>query len=316
LIPSPLDCYTWTKFGLTYDVSAHNPHWGLTHALVPTPQVITSNQVAIYASFIDQEFRGRIGRVDIRIDNGLPEVFKVSPDPILDLGVEGSFSQYGVGMGAFWPNQINGDLYFVAFDRPKGFKFKAFTGKATFNSSTKQYEHVSDKPKFGPEMGGETIVGVHDIFEYQGLMHVLVSIGSGFEQINGKDFPQYQVHLASGPNLENLKISDKPIIEAKTPIYRIGRPRITKTTKGFEILVTAGSLDGSYLPEAYYSPDLINWTRGSVESFVSKQIFDFDDKQQCYLSRFTINREEWIVYNGNHMGISGFGFARGQLNDF
>jgi hypothetical protein len=314
LIPSPLDCYTWTKFGLTYDASAHNPTWGLTHALVPTPLVIDPNHVAIYSSFIDHEFRGRIGRVDIRVDNGHPEVLDVSRNPILDLGIAGSFSQYGVGMGAFWPNQVNCDLYFVAFDRPAGFKFKAFTGKARFNSTNQRYEHVSDKPEFGPEMGGQTIVGVHDIFEHQGLMHVLVSIGSGFERINGKNFPQYQVHLASGTDLEHLEISDKPIIEAKSPTYRIGRPRITKTTEGFEVLVTAGKLDGSYLPEVYYSRDLVDWTRGSVESFVSKQVIDFDDKHQCYLSRFTLNGEEWIVYNGNNMGISGFGLAKGVLN--
>jgi hypothetical protein len=277
--------------------------------------VVTPSQVAIFCSFIDQEFRGRIGRVDIGFEKGYPEVVDVKQNPILDLGVKGSFSQYGVGMGAFWPNQVNGELYFVAFDRPKGFKFKAFTGKARFDVSSQQYVHTSDTPKFGPEMGGRTIVGVHDIFEHDGLTHILVSIGSGFERINGKEYPQYQVHLASGTDLEHLEISDKPIIEAISPTYRIGRPRITKIHDGFEILVTAGTLDGSYLPEAYYSPNLSEWTKGSVKSFVSQQIKDFDDLHQCYLSRFNINGEEWIVYNGNHMGIDGFGFARGDLID-
>lgn len=314
MTPFPLDSYSWIKLGLTYNAFELNPTWGLTHALVPTPLVIAPNVVAIYSSFIDNDFRGRIGRVDIRIDNGHPEVLNVSQNPILDLGIAGSYSQYGVGMGAFWPNELNGDLFFVAFDRPPGFKFKAFTGKARFNSSSQRYEHVSDKPKFGPELGGKTIVGVHDIFMHQGLVHVLVSIGSGFEQINGKEFPQYQIHLASGTDLEHLEISEKPIIEAKTPTYRIGRPRMTITTTGFEILVTAGKLDGSYLPEVYYSQDLVSWTRGSVNSFVSKQIIDFDDLHQCYLSRFTLNGEEWIVYNGNNMGIKGFGLAKGVLN--
>jgi hypothetical protein len=310
---APLDCYNWTKFGLTYDSSGHNPSWGQTHALVPTPQVLNSDRVAIFSSFIDHQFRGRVGRVDIGFEKGFPEVVEVKKNPILDLGGEGSFSQYGVGMGAFWPNQINGDLYFVAFDRPEGFKFKAFTGKAKFDFSIQQYVHTSRTPTFGPEMGGQTIVGVHDIFEHDGITHALVSIGSGFERINGKEYPQYQVHLASGIDLEHLEISDRPIIEAISPTYRIGRPRITKITDGFEVLVTAGTLDGSYLPEAYYSSNLIEWRKGTVKNFVSKEVKDFDDRHQCYLSRFTLGGEEWVVYNGNNMGIDGFGFAKGNF---
>ena len=310
----PLDSYTWTKFGLTYDSTRHNPTWGRTHALVPTPQVISSNEVAIYSSFIDQDFRGRIGRVNIGFNRGYPEVIDINHEPILNIGVEGSFSQYGVGMGTFWPNQEYGDLYFVAFDRPKGFKFKAFTGRAIFDLSSKKYVQVSEVPKFGPELGGRTIVGVHDIFQHDGLIHILVSIGSGFEIINGKEYPQYEVHLASGSDLEHIEISNKPIIEARYPVYRIGRPRITKITNGFEILVTAGTINGTYLPESYYSLNLKEWTKGSVESFTSTHIKDFDDQHQCYLSRFTLDGEEWIVYNGNKMGLGGFGFAKGELN--
>lgn len=310
----PLESYVWTKFGLTYDSTRHNPTWGLTHALVPTPQVISSKEVAIYSSFIDNDFRGRIGRVNIGFNSGYPEVIDVNQEPILNIGVEGSFSQYGVGMGTFWPNQEYGDLYFVGFDRPKGFKFKAFTGKAIFDVSCRKYVQVSEIPKFGPELGGITIVGVHDIFQNNGLMHILVSIGSRFEIINGKEYPQYEVYLASGPDLEHLEISNKPIIEARYPVYRIGRPRITKIANGFEILVTAGTINGTYLPEAYYSLDLKEWTKGSVKSFTSTHINGFDDQQQCYLSRFTLDGKEWIVYNGNKMGFGGFGFAKGELN--
>lgn len=97
----PLESYAWTKYGLTYDSTRHNPSWGSTHALVPTPQVLSSNEVAIYSSFVDQEFRGRIGRVDIGFHSGHPEVINVNHEPTMNIGVEGSFSQYGVGMGTF-----------------------------------------------------------------------------------------------------------------------------------------------------------------------------------------------------------------------
>jgi hypothetical protein len=308
-----INAYNWEKFGLTYSSKISNPHWGSSHALVPTPVVIDSRNVAIFSSFIDDEFRGRIGRVDVDFSDGKPRISKVYHDPILDLGNAGTFSQYGVGMGAFWPNVIGGDLYFVAFDRPKDVKFKAFTGKAIFDENSQIYRHESSQPKFGQEMGGKTIVGLHDIFEFDGLIHALISIGSGFEIIDGKEFPQYQVHIASGPNLDRLIINPSPIIKATKPTYRIGRPRISKIMDGFEVLVTAGTTHGTYLPEAYYSTDLNKWTQIPIENFTKNTVPGFDDLHQCYLSRFEINGESWIVYNGNKMGIEGFGFAKGVL---
>jgi hypothetical protein len=310
-----INAYNWKKTGLTYSSKLSNPQWGQTHALVPTPVVIDSRTVAIYSSFIDSEFRGRIGRVDVTIIEGIPEVSKIYQEPILDLGKVGTFSQYGVGMGAFWPNKVGGDLYYVAFDRPKEVKFRAFTGKAVFEQKSGVYRHESSEPKFGPEMGGTTIVGLHDILEFDGLIHALISIGSGFEIINGKEFPQYQVHIASGPDIDQLVINPTPIIEATKPTYRIGRPRIKRILGGFEVLVTAGTIHGSYLPEAYYSSDLISWVRGPIDTFTKNSIDGFDDKHQCYLSRFELNDETWIVYNGNQMGIDGFGFAKGELID-
>lgn len=312
-MPKEINHYLWEKFGLTYDAKKSNPTWGPTHALVPTPVVIDDENVAIFSSFVDRDFRGRIGRVDINFSSGNPTVANVQEIPVLDLGPQQTFSQYGVGMGTFWPPKLYGDLYFVGFDRPTGFKFKAFSGKAIWDEAQGSYTHTETMPMFGEDFGGKTIVGIHDIFEVNGLMNALISIGSSFEHIEGKDFPRYQVHLAQGQDLDALEISTHPIIPALDDVYRIGRPRITRLDRGFEILVTAGSVRGSYLPEAYFSEDLVTWTQKSTKSFTEKTINGFDDLHQCYLSRFTLKGEEWIVYNGNNMGLLGFGFAKGNL---
>lgn len=310
--PLPLNEYQWEKYGLVYSAEL-NPEWGKTHALVPSPVVLDEDTVRIYCSFIDNDFRGRIGYVDLQLGLEHPVITQISEKPVLELGADSTFSQYGVGMGTFWPNNPEGDLYFVGFDRPAGFKFKAFSGRANYDKVKKSHVHSQKDPYFGSEFGGETIVGVHDIFEYGDLVHALISIGSGFETIDGKEYPRYQVHIASGRELDSLQISTEPIIRATHPVYRIGRPRIYETQNGFEILVTAGELSGSYLPKVFYSQDLKKWNEGSCESFVSTTIPGFDDKHQCYLSRFKLKETEYIVYNGNSMGLQGFGIAKGLI---
>jgi hypothetical protein len=291
----------------------NNPAWGPTHALVPNPTVLNDHEVRIHCSFLDADFKGQIGYVDLKISDQI-EVIGISKSPILELGNQGSFSQFGTGMGTFWPKCQGGDLIYVGFDRPSGFKFKAFSGIATNEIDSDVYRNIEMVPTFGAEMGGSTIVGVHDVVELNNDLNVFVSIGNGFQNIEGRDFPKYQVSLFRGKDLRDLKLVRHNIIPTQGNTYRIGRPQVYEIENGFEMLVTAGTLEGQYLPRVFYSGDLETWTEESTDSFTKNSLPGVDDSHQCYLSRFRLGEREFIVYNGNNMGLNGFALAEGFRN--
>lgn len=300
---------SWRKQAFHVGIDFHLPKWAESHTLVPTPLVLGEKKVRIFASFLDSFFVGRIGWIDLEYDDDFFKVQQVSEEPFLDTGAKGSFSEYGTGLGCFWPREKPEHISFVGFSRPPGYKFKAFSGLEKIeNLST--FQKIADSESWlGGDTFGKTIVGLHDLIEIDRTIYGFVSLGDDFQIIDGRPFPRYQVGLLSGTDLENLILVSKNILPVPRDVYRMGRPRVELTNRGVEILVTVGTFDGRYFPMAFYSEDLKTWREESIESFCSVIVPNFDNLQQCYLSRFSLQNKEFIVYNGNDMGRYGFGIA-------
>jgi hypothetical protein len=312
LISEPIWRLQWEKTSFIQGVDYQSPKFGTSHALVPTPLILTEDVVRIYCSFVDQNFIGRIGWVDLQFKGKGFKVIDVSKDPFLDVGMTNSFSAYGTGLGAFWPKNRPDYLFYIGFNRPKNVKFHAFTGLVTIPSKDFGGVNSELEPFLGPAPGYSTIVGLHDLVESQGKLIAFVSLGDDFLRIDGKELPKYQVGIAVGTSVNDLVIKQKSILSVDKDVYRLGRPRIEVTTDGYELLVTAGNLRGEYFPLAYYSHDLSNWERRDLKSFTETVIPRFDDAQQCYLTRFNMLGHQFIAYNGNQMGRYGFGIAKAR----
>lgn len=299
----------WTKQAFMIGRDFFLPKWARSHALVPTPIVVNNNSLRIFSSFVDSEFIGRIAWIDLDYNGETFKVREVSQIPYLEVGDESSFSEFGTGLGCFWPRENPEYLAYIGFSRPLGFKFKAFSGLKKVEITGVEGYKANIDVWLGGDKLGKTIVGIHDLIEINGLIYGFVSFGDDFEIIDQKPYPKYQVGLIGGSRLEELELISKMILPIPKDVYRMGRPRAEITKRGIEVLVTAGTTDGRYFPLAYYSNDLKEWTAQSLESFRNTCLPQFDDKQQCYLSRFSFQNKEFIVYNGNDMGRFGFGIA-------
>ncbi|MGZ3883577.1 MAG: hypothetical protein ACXVPD_05130, partial [Bacteroidia bacterium] len=68
--------------------------WAKTHAMTPTIDVM-DDRIRVYFSSLNEQMTGRIGFVDL--DKKNPEnVIHVSKEPVLDIGVDGTFDDNGV----------------------------------------------------------------------------------------------------------------------------------------------------------------------------------------------------------------------------
>jgi hypothetical protein len=306
--PAACDLY-WTKQTFIIGRDFVLPKWACSHTLVPTPIIVDDNTVRIFSSFVDSDFVGRIAWIDMDYNGETFEVKEVSQLPYLEVGDKNSFSEFGTGLGCFWPRESPEYLAYIGFSRPPGFKFKAFSGLKKVGVAAVEGYTANIDTWLGGDKLGKSIVGIHDLIEINGFIYGFVSFGDDFEIINQKPYPKYQVGLMGGFQLKELELISKRILPIPKNVYRMGRPRAEMTRRGIELLVTAGTTDGRYFPLAYYSNDLKVWTEERLESFRQTCVPGFDDKQQCYLSRFSIQGKEFIVYNGNDMGRFGFGIA-------
>lgn len=300
----------WEKFTFVQSRDYQLPNWAQSHFLVPTPFLLSDGLLRVYGSFLNSNFVGRIGWIDVDLSKDNPKVVEVSQSPFLDVGAKNSFSEYGTGMGFIFKNLSQNYLGYVGFSRPSDVKFRAFSDLIPFNDPSKVELDSAINPRYGSDFGGKTITGFHDLLLENETYIGLFSLGNDFELIADKPYPRYQVAIATGDSLDSLKIVSENITPNMEDYYRIGRPRLTKVGNTYELLVTAGHRGGAYQPFVFYSGDLINWEKGDLNNFTSSTVSGFDDLHQCYLSKFFYSGNNYVVYNGNYMGKLGFGIAR------
>ena len=84
----------WKKLGLLY-VPDGERTWAVSHAASPTASMPNEDRVRIFVALLDRAQVGRIGYVDVEAANPL-RVLQVSREPVLDIGVPGTFDDNGV----------------------------------------------------------------------------------------------------------------------------------------------------------------------------------------------------------------------------
>lgn len=293
---------SWRKLGLVYPV-ALNPSWGATHALVPTVGESGDGHVRVYCSFLDGEGRGRIGWFQLELDED-PSISKVSERPYLDLKNPG-FCADGTGLGSFYPGPRGPQLAYLGFQRQQDVKFRAFSGTLPVTSGADCVEVGVGNQLILDRDACSTIEGIHDVVKHEHEFFCFFSCGDGFITIGGTDKPRYEVKLGIGPSLSQLRIIPEPVIAAEHPTYRIGRSRISRLRSGWEMLVTAGTVDGGYYPRVFHSSDLVSWSPTDKFPIPLGEAGAPDSRSICYVERFSMGDTEYLLYNGNDMGRDG-----------
>ena len=72
---------------------------------------------------------------------------------------------------------------------------------------------------------------------------------------------------------------------------------------------TAGTLSGNYYPGIAISLDGKNWQRDSKKFYLPLSVSGWDSRHISYPVSLSLPDRTLIFYNGNDMGINGFGVA-------
>ena len=300
----------WSKLGLVYK-SPLNGSWNDNSALTPTPIRLNGDVIRVYASFRDKFGVGRIGYVDLSSSNPT-EVLGVSHSPVLDIGQPGSFDDNGMILGdVIW---VGGKLYmyYVGFQLVKKVKFLAYTGLAISEDGGETFVRRGATPVMDRSDEGLFIRAIHTVRFEEGKFKAWYATGNGWQAINGKLFPQYEISYTESK--DGLAFSDGQVVIENTKSnleYRIGRPRVYKKGSQYEIYFTYGTTDGSYFVGYADSKDGVTWNRDDSILGLSLSSKGWDSRHLCYPALFqTDDGIEYMIYNGNDMGLDGFGIAK------
>ena len=300
----------WEKKGLIYKAPLDNS-WMDNSALTPTPLLKNSAIIRVYAGFRDKKGISRIGYVDLASDD--PSVVKgVSTKPVLDIGQDGMFDDNGVILGDIVRIENKLYMYYVGFQIVNKVKFLAYSGLAISSDNGDTFQKYSQTPILDRNDEGLYIRAIHSVIYDEGKFKIWYATGNGWEYIGGNHFPQYDINYIESTDGKSIFGSGHKCItnNPENNEYRIGRPRVIKRNDQYIMTFTYGTTDGRYIAGCATSLDGINWNRADEGLGIELSKDGWDSMHLCYPAILSVNDDTYMFYNGNNMGVDGFGYAK------
>jgi len=295
----------WHKKGLIYRPNG-DQGWMNNSALTPTPILLNSETIRVYAGFRDEAGISRIGFVDVSADNP-SEIIRVSEKPCLDIGRDGCFDDNGIILGDVVYDGSQYRMYYIGFQLVNKVKFLAFSGLA-LSRDGESFERYSETPVLDRHAHATFIGAIHTVLKEDNQWRVWYSIGDDWQMVDGKSFPQYEIW--GGASSDGIHIQDRKLeIPCEGEEYRIGRPSVYKVRDKYLMFYTWGTPNGDYLPGVAISDDGRQWRRKDELLGIALSEEGWDSVHLCYPRLVMYKDKTYMFYNGNNMGIDGFGYA-------
>lgn len=298
----------WIKKGLIYNLTGEST-WAKNTVLTPTPFLISDEVIRIFASFRDEFGRGRIGYIDVEASNP-QKVLNVSSSPLLDLGKEGTFDDNGMLLGDILRDGNEIKMYYIGFQLVQNVKFLAYTGLAISTDNGSSFKRYLDVPIMDRKQNALYINAIHTVLKEDNIYKIWYSVGNGWEMIDGKLYPQYDIRYTESK--DGIHFEDSVGIHCvgvEGDEYRIGRPRVIKKNDLYEMRYTFDTKNKEYIAGYATSRNGIEWERKDDCAGLYKSSTGWDSEMLCYPVEIETKYGNYIFYSGNGMGFTGVGYA-------
>ena len=194
----------WEKKGLIY----HPPFdksWRDNSALTPTAIILNELVIRVYCGMRDKDGISRIGYVDLDSNNP-KEIKKISEKPVLNIGQNGMFDDNGMILGDVIRVKKLLYMYYVGFQKVNKVKFLAYTGLAISDDNGETFTRKQNTPILDRTNEALYIRAIHTVIHENGKFKIWYATGSGWTNINGIDYPEYDINYME--STDGISFSD------------------------------------------------------------------------------------------------------------
>jgi predicted GH43/DUF377 family glycosyl hydrolase len=299
----------WKKLGLVYYPDGHL-WWAKTHAMIPTPDIINDKIIRIYITLCDAGGIGRVGYVDVD-SNDPKEILNVSQNPVLDIGVPGTFDENGV-LQCSIVNLPDGRkfLYYVGFELGTKIRYRLLSGLAISDDGGISFQRTKQTPVL--ERASKELFfrgGPFCSFDADRFRMWYVA-GSSWMEIDGKMMPVYTINYLESPDGIRWGKEGKVCIDVEhEDEYGFGRPYVIKEDGFYRMFYSIRKKHIGYRLGYAESEDGISWIRKDDEVGIDVSESGWDSETICYSAVLKVKDKVYMFYNGNEFGKTGFGYA-------
>lgn len=300
---------SWEKRGLIFCPSGQS-EWAKHSFMTPTPWQLDKNTIRLFGGMRDQQGVSRLGYIDLESEN--PSIIKkISQEPILDVGLPGTFDDNGIILGDIirsGDNQIY--MYYVGFQLVEKVKFLAFSGLAISSDNGHSFKRYKNTPILDRTDECFYIRAVHSVLLEEGKWRFWCGAGRQWQYFDGLPYPAYGIWYTESSNGLSFPEKDRIVIEPGETEYRIGRPRVYKALNGYEMYFTYDTINKEYCSGYAESQDGLKWKRDDSKFPIQRSRTGWDSEMVCYPTlHITPQGKKYLFYSGNGMGRTGVGYA-------
>lgn len=296
--------WKWKKLGLLFTLDALHPKLH-SHASNPLPIHLYNDVYRFFYSGRDRQNRSSVSFVDIDILTRV--VIYTHPAPIFLHGKPGNFYSHGVSIGCFHSFNGNNHLFFMGWQCPNNRHWKGEIGSVQLiNDQIPKLEN----PKLILSLDTEDPISLSYpciLFE-EGTYKMWYGSTITWETDNGEML--HVIKYATSVDGRTWEKQGLAIPYELGVAQAFSKPTVIKNKEGYHMWFSyRGGLGSKYRIGYAHSEDAVRWSEVVLNPGISVSNSGWDSEMVEYPCVFSHKNQQFMVYNGNSYGKTGFGIG-------
>lgn len=308
----------WEKKGNLFCPDGRHP-WMLTHAQVPTAESISTSKIRIYFGTRDEYQRTVTGALNMSTEPAL-RLDSVQDSPVLGLGTLGTFDDSGAMPS--WIIDFRGGkyLYYTGWNTGKTVPYRNSIGVALSEDNGITFNRVFQGPILDRSHSEPFFCSQPCVMIDQGCWRMWYMSCVSWHNIGSRIEPRYNIKYAESRDGLHWDPQNLTCIDFKSDDEGgIARPCVLKNTTGYTMWYCYRKLDdyranpaNSYRIGVAFSNDGLHWRRRDDRVGLDVSSNGWDSTMIAYPFVMPSEGRQFMFYNGNGFGLTGFGYALAQ----
>lgn len=248
--------------------------------------------------------------------NNLTEIVNIAKHPILPLGKQGTFDEFGTYPVSVIRDEKNILAYYGGWTRCESVPFNVAIGLAKSADNGETFEKMGDGPVLSYSANEPFILSGPKIRKFKGIWYLFYIAGRKWIANNGSPEPVYKIRMATSKDGLNWVKADKDIIDSKLETDEAqASPDVFFYDNKYHMFFCYRYSIGYRGKEKGYrigyasSVDLVNWVRDDSKAGIDVSVEGWDAEMVSYPHVFELDGKIYMYYLGNQVGKYGFGLA-------
>lgn len=312
--------YKWKKLGRVFNPEdCTGVKWINEFAQSPSVLVLTDVIRVYFSSRPIPDSQGQYvsytGFLDLDRNN-LFSIKQVSAEPILPLGDLGAFDEFGIYPASVIKTQDDIRVYYAGWTRCESVPFNAAIGVAS-SQDGKNFNKLGKGPVLSYSHDEPFVLGSPRVRKFNNTWYLWYVSGREWVSCENRPEPVYKIRMATSKDGINWNKHGQDLIPdhleknecqaCPDVIYKNGIYHMFYSYRYHQSFKSHGR---GYRIGYAYSKDLFNWTRCDGKAGIGKSDNGWDSESASYPHLFELDDQIYMLYQGNHIGKTGFGIAK------